>query len=76
MYSDYSKIKGNVNELGINGGKKKFNQQQIKIWCQKYGQMGIQLSNCNENIVGKGEIARYKQFLLFPQSFLKWCPWL
>ena len=23
-----------------------------------------------ENIVGKGEIARDKQFLLFPQSFL------
>ena len=24
-----------------------------------------------ENTVGKGEIARYKQFLLFPQCFLK-----
>ena len=24
-----------------------------------------------ENIVGKGEIARYKQFLLFPQCFQK-----
>ena len=23
-----------------------------------------------ENTVGKGEIARYEQFLLFPQSFL------
>ena len=23
-----------------------------------------------ENIVGKGEIARYEQFLLFPQCFL------
>ena len=33
--------------------------------------MGIQLSAWVENIVGKGEIARYEQFLLFPQCFLK-----
>ena len=33
--------------------------------------MGIQLSDRVENIVGKGEIARYEQFLLFPQSFQK-----
>ena len=26
-----------------------------------------------ENIVVKGEIARYEQFLLFPQCFLKTC---
>ena len=26
-----------------------------------------------ENTVGKGEIARYEQFLLFPQSFQKTC---
>ena len=31
--------------------------------------MGIQLSACVENIVGKGEIARYEQFLLFPKCF-------
>ena len=33
--------------------------------------MGIQLSDCVENVVGKGEIARYEQFLLFPQCFQK-----
>ena len=33
--------------------------------------MGIQLSDGVENIVGKGEIARYEQFLLFPQCFRK-----
>ena len=33
--------------------------------------MGIQLSDRVENIVHKGEIARYKQFLLFPQCFQK-----
>ena len=26
-----------------------------------------------ENTVGKGELARYKQFLLFPQCFQKAC---
>ena len=31
--------------------------------------MWIQLSDRVENIVGKGEIARYEQFLLFPQYF-------
>ena len=33
--------------------------------------MGTQLSDLVENIVGKGEIARYEQFLLFPQCFQK-----
>ena len=31
--------------------------------------MEVQLSDCVENIVGKGEIARIEQFLLFPQCF-------
>ena len=42
-----------------------------KIRCQKYGQKGIQLSCLVENIAGKEEIARYEQFLLFPQCFQK-----
>ena len=33
--------------------------------------MEIQLSDLEENIVGKGEIAHYEQFLLFPQCFQK-----
>ena len=33
--------------------------------------MGIQLSERVENIVGKGEIACYEQFLLFSQCFRK-----
>ena len=33
--------------------------------------MEIQLSAWVENIVGKGEIACYEQFLLFPQCFQK-----
>ena len=31
------------------------------------------LSKGEENIVGKGEIACYRQFLLFPQCFQKAC---
>ena len=31
--------------------------------------MGVQQSGRVENIVGKGEIARYEQFLLFPRCF-------
>ena len=46
-------------------------QRQMKIWCHKYGQIGILLSDLVENIVGKGEIAHYEQFLLFPQCFHK-----
>ena len=33
--------------------------------------MGLQLSDWEENIVGKGEIARYEQFLPFPKCFQK-----
>ena len=33
--------------------------------------MGIHLSDQVENIVGEGEIAHYKQLLLFPQCFQK-----
>ena len=46
-------------------------QQQINIWCQQYWQLGVQFSDWVENIVGKEEIARYKQFLLFLQCFQK-----
>ena len=34
---------------------------------------GSKFSKQVENIVGKGEIARYEQFLLFPQCFQKTC---
>ena len=33
--------------------------------------MEISLSDWVKNIVGKGEIASYEQFLLFPQCFQK-----
>ena len=37
----------------------------------KFGKTGRKLSKQVENIVGKGEIARYEQFLFFPQCFQK-----
>ena len=39
----------------------------------KFDDNGRKLSKLVENTGGKGEIARYEQFLLFPQSFQKAC---
>ena len=37
----------------------------------RFDENGRTLSKSVENTVGKGEIARYEQFLLFPQCFQK-----
>ena len=39
----------------------------------KFDENARKLSKRVENTVGKGEIARYEQFLLFPQCFQKAC---
>ena len=39
----------------------------------KFDKNGRKLSKRVENTVGKGEIAHYEQFLLFPQCFQKLC---
>ena len=39
----------------------------------KFDKNDRKLSKRVENTVGKGEIARYEQFLLFPQCFQKAC---
>ena len=39
----------------------------------KFDENGRKFSKMVENTVGKGEIARYKQFLLYPQCFQKAC---
>ena len=39
----------------------------------KFGENSRKFSKRVENTVGKGEIARYEQFLLFPQCFQKAC---
>ena len=38
-----------------------------------YRKMHLNTLPDNKNTVGKGEIARYEQFLLFPQCFQKAC---
>ena len=38
-----------------------------------FNENGRKLSKWVENTVGKGEITRYEQFLLFPQCFQKAC---
>ena len=39
----------------------------------KFDENGRKLSKWVENTVGKGEISRYQQFLLFPHCFQKVC---
>ena len=39
----------------------------------KLNENGRKFSKWIENIVGEGEIARYEQFLLFPQCYQKTC---
>ena len=39
----------------------------------KFDENDKKISKQVENTVGKGEIARYEQFLLFPQCFRKAC---
>ena len=39
----------------------------------KFDENSRKFSNLVENTVGKGEIALYEQFLLFPQCFQKAC---
>ena len=39
----------------------------------KFDKNGRKFSKQIENTEGQGEIARYEQFLLFPQCFLKTC---
>ena len=39
----------------------------------KFDENGRKFSKQVENTVGKGVIARYEQFLLFPQCFQKTC---
>ena len=39
----------------------------------RFDENGRKLSKTLENTVGKGEIARYEQFLFFPQCFQKAC---
>ena len=47
--------------------------QTERVCRRQFDENGSKLSKRVENIVGKGEIARYEQFLLFPLCFQKAC---
>ena len=47
--------------------------KEIAVYDFKFDWNGRKFSKQVENIVRKGEIARYEQFLLFPQCFQKTC---
>ena len=47
--------------------------QTERVCRRLFDESGRKLSKGVENTVGKGEIARYEQFLLFPQCFQKAC---
>ena len=67
--------------LAVNRGvKPQYNQptksSELKDFADdrfKFDENGRKLSKRVENTVGKGEIARDEQFLLFPQCFQKAC---
>ena len=48
-------------------------QTKKKVCIQQFNETGRKFSKRKENTVGKGEIAPYEQFLLFPQCFQKNC---
>ena len=57
---------------GLNLSKiKKFKSSKLKEFADnfKFEENGIKFSKRVENALGKGEIACYEQFLLFPQFF-------
>ena len=76
-----AKLSGNDEKCGRKDGQrlKKFGQildsSKLKEFAYdnfKFDENGRKLSKWVENPVGKGEIARYEQFLLFPQCFQKY----
>ena len=50
-----------------------FQTERIAVNNFKFNWNGRKFSKQVENTVGKREIARYEQFLLFPQCFQKTC---
>ena len=50
---------------------RKFQTESVRNDNRKFDKNGGQFSVRVENAVGKGEIARYEQFLLIPQYFQK-----
>ena len=56
--------------------KKKIDSSKLKQFADdnfEFDENGLKLSKQVENTEEKGEIARYEQFLFFPQCFQKTC---
>ena len=71
--SDQSKILSSGNGLTITR-RQILDSSKLKEFADdnfKFDKNGRKLSKQVENTVRKGEIARYEQFLLFPQCFSK-----
>ena len=71
-------IKGAANQLFLNPLPDdkildRFNLKQSADDNLKFDENSRKFSKRVENTVGKGEIAHYEQFLLFPQCFQKAC---
>ena len=49
------------------------NSKSLQTTILNFDENGKKFFKWVENTAGKGEIARYKQFLLFPQCFQKNC---
>ena len=47
--------------------------ESLQMAIEKFDENGRKFSKQVENVVGNGGIARYKQFLLYPQCFQKPC---
>ena len=50
-----------------------FQTERVSADIIEFNENGNEFSQRVENTMGKGEIARYEQFLLFPQCFKKTC---
>ena len=50
-----------------------FQTESLQMTISNLMKMAKSFSKGVENVVGKGEIARYEQFLLFPRCFQKSC---
>ena len=73
---DWSKLKQIADDILTHYQMTNFRLFQIEDFADhnlKFEENGRKLFKPVENTVGKGEIARYKQFLLFPQCFQKAC---
>ena len=73
---DWSKLKQIADNILTLSQMTNFRPYQTERVCRRQFQInenGRQLSKWVENTVGKGKIAHYEQFLLFPQCFQVLC---